>query len=580
MTIDSANEAVYDPSVTNAPLLRPIKTMDSAFLEDRSGIAVRRGHGERLVVYFRVDPRFACTGAARVLTVNYRDEGTGSWFAEYVSMSTSMDDTYPWTSTERIGLLSSGEQRSARLELPDARWTGAFNGADFRIVVVDSALDQLRIDSLSLGNPPGTSGDTNSARLGDRYVFPSDRCSIAFSQPENTEASIIIPVFNELPYTLSCLRSVLEFTPPIYEILVVDNGSTDSTAETLAAISGLRVITNTSNLGFARACNIGAVAARGDWLVFLNNDTIVQPGWLTALIECVRRNEKAGAIGCKLVFPQSGEVQCAGVSFSRQLLPVEDYRYCDPMDPAVRIDRKVDAVSGACLLTPRRLFMDMEGLDEHFMNGFEDVDYCLRLKKKHLESIYCASSIVLHYQSATEGRYDIHTSQSNVALFYKKWHSFLTDISYERKDPTIRAQDTTLRFDAQSSGIRSQTGVRLRGRIECIAGKHAAGHCFYGPNIRVADDVTVRIRFVMEILDIYGPDELVSLDVYDSLNDRVLHHETIASSEASVLAERSIIDTRLTEDQIVEFRAYWHGSCDLVVSHVELEIEPTESDGT
>lgn len=115
--------------------------------------------------------------------------------------------------------------------------------------------------------------------------------------PETIEASIIIPVFNKAEYTFQCLRSLfrkVDLTRS--EIIVVDNASTDETAQMLARIgNNVRVIRNAENKGFVEACNLGASAARGKYLVFLNNDTIVQTDWLSSLIETIESDESIGA---------------------------------------------------------------------------------------------------------------------------------------------------------------------------------------------------------------------------------------------------------------------------------------------
>jgi GT2 family glycosyltransferase len=574
----STDKAVYDPALAAGSLIRPVRTMDSHYWADRTGIVVCRGLGDRLVAYFRVDPRFASTGLARRLTVDYVDDGTGSWFLEYVARTKPMDDSSPWTSSARVGLETSGERRSARFDLTSARWTGAVNGADFRIVVVDPDIDRFRIGSITLDDPgDGSAERTENLRgVWDRYVFPSRHFNISFSEPENMLASIVIPVFNELPYTLDCLRAVMEFTPAIYEVVVVNNGSTDSTGDVLSGIPGLRVVSNPSNRGFAVACNQGAQAARGQWIVFLNNDTIPQPGWLTAMIACVQGSDRVGAVGCKLVFPQTGEVQCAGTSFGDYLLPVEEFRYSSPDDPAVRVTRQVEAVSGACILTPLALFLDLGGFDEQFVNGFEDSDYCLRLRQKEYKVLYCASSTVLHYQSATAGRYDVDNDRSNVTRFRKKWHAYVARNLEDPACPTIRGHSFSFRFDAQSQGIHSQTGKREAGTIECVRTRHATGHCFYGPNIRVDNEVTARIIFCFELSKISDGHALLTMDVYDSVEDNVVCSRTVYSDEVSETSYRLSMEVPLSAGQILEFRVFWHGGCDVAVSHVEVESKTSE----
>ncbi|MDQ3135078.1 MAG: glycosyltransferase family 2 protein, partial [Acidobacteriota bacterium] len=112
-------------------------------------------------------------------------------------------------------------------------------------------------------------------------------------------ASIIIPVFNKIEFTFQCLRSLLqEIDFNVDEVIVVDNASLDETAQVLAHFGDfVQVIHNAENRGFVDACNQGAAVARGRYLVFLNNDTVVLPGWLKHLVETVEREPSIGAAG-------------------------------------------------------------------------------------------------------------------------------------------------------------------------------------------------------------------------------------------------------------------------------------------
>src|SRR5436190_22220932 len=127
-------------------------------------------------------------------------------------------------------------------------------------------------------------------------------------------SSVIIPLFNKADLTRACLAALIGATPAdLYEVVVVDNGSTDDTAALLDQLDGdVTIIRNPQNLGFARACNQGALAARGEYLVFLNNDTEPEPGWLEPLIGTADANPRVGAVGSKLLYPD-GRLQHAGV---------------------------------------------------------------------------------------------------------------------------------------------------------------------------------------------------------------------------------------------------------------------------
>jgi GT2 family glycosyltransferase len=127
----------------------------------------------------------------------------------------------------------------------------------------------------------------------------------------------VIPVYNHLDHSLTCLRSIAAHPSRIAaEIIVVDDCSSDDTEATLPQIEGLRYQRNPQNLGFIGACNAGAAAARGDYLVFLNNDTAVQPGWLDALVETFDTQERVGLVGAKLIYPDGRLQEAGGIVFS------------------------------------------------------------------------------------------------------------------------------------------------------------------------------------------------------------------------------------------------------------------------
>src|SRR5690606_26297479 len=131
------------------------------------------------------------------------------------------------------------------------------------------------------------------------------------------QVSIIIPVHNKFAYTAACLRSLAEHadaTP--FEVIVVDDLSTDATAARLAQISGIRSIRNAENLGFVGSCNAGAAIAQGEFVLFLNNDTLVTADWLGALLRCFAEQADAGLVGSRLVYPDGRLQEAGGIVFN------------------------------------------------------------------------------------------------------------------------------------------------------------------------------------------------------------------------------------------------------------------------
>ncbi len=233
--------------------------------------------------------------------------------------------------------------------------------------------------------------------------------------------SLIIPVWNRLDLTRECLTALSQLeNQPEYEVIVVDNGSVDGTQEFLQSLSGdVQVIRNQENLGFAKACNQGAAAATGDYLVFLNNDTIPMKGWLSALVEEVKAHPDVAIVGSKLLY-QDRTVQHAGVAVDRRShIPYHIYRGFAETHPAVNKRRELNAVTGACFLIRRSLFQDVGGFDEGYVNGFEDVDLCFRVRERGHTVVYQPKSAVIHLESETPGRRQ-HDAENGRRLM-KRW---------------------------------------------------------------------------------------------------------------------------------------------------------------
>jgi|GEM_PF-1726863 len=220
---------------------------------------------------------------------------------------------------------------------------------------------------------------------------------------DNPEVSIIIPIFNQLAYTKACLRTLWNNTGDAapYEVIVVDNHSTDGSAEFLQAQqkerSNLRVITLPANQGFASACNRGALEARGQYLVFLNNDTEPQEGWLSEMLKTAGK-EKVGVVGSKLIYPQSGLINHAGYVYNPQIGFYPIYHNVSADFAGVNKEREFQAVLGACLLIRKDLF---EAAGMFATYGLEDIDLCLKVRRAGYKIMYCPRSRVLHHGSVT-----------------------------------------------------------------------------------------------------------------------------------------------------------------------------------
>jgi GT2 family glycosyltransferase/predicted Zn-dependent protease len=238
--------------------------------------------------------------------------------------------------------------------------------------------------------------------------------------PPPVSVSIIIPVLNNFKLTKQCLDAIKRVDGLTNsEIIVVDNASTDSTPAFLqeAKREGrLDFIRNETNQGFARACNQGAAQARGDFLLFLNNDTVPVAGWLDALFFAAKQ-PSIGIVGAKLLYANN-TIQHAGIGWINGV-PDHPHRHAHPFAPEVNTPRELDMVTGACLMIRRDLFLQLAGFDESYRNGVEDIDLCLRVRASGRKVVYEPKAVVYHLEGQSVGRFN-HVNE-NLKIFFERW---------------------------------------------------------------------------------------------------------------------------------------------------------------
>jgi GT2 family glycosyltransferase len=267
--------------------------------------------------------------------------------------------------------------------------------------------------------------------------------------------SVVIPVHNRAQLTGRCLDAVLADARRPQELIVVDDASTDSTAELLASYGeAIRTVRLERNEGFAAACNRGAAVAGGEAIVFLNNDTEPHQGWLAALANYAEAHPAAAVVGARLLYP-TGAVQHAGVAIGQDGYPHNLYAGFPPDHPAVARSRRLQAVTGACMLVRREAFEAAGGFDPGFLNSLEDVDLCLRIGEAGGEVHYCAEAIVTHLESASRGRRD--RFEQSLALYRERWRRRV-----RRDDLALYAEDGLLEAEyADSYPLRLELAPEL-----------------------------------------------------------------------------------------------------------------------
>ncbi len=251
---------------------------------------------------------------------------------------------------------------------------------------------------------------------------------VIYRHEEKPLVSIIIPTRDMLEFMQPCVESLFDKTSySNYELIVVDNGSDDPDVHDFYALMSkkyqekIRIVEYPFEFNFAAMINLGVMHAQGDYVLPLNNDTVmIQSEWLSRMMTHAQRRD-VGIVGAKLLFPGSGNIQHAGVVIGMDDIAGHPYiNAIDLKDPGymsrAQVDQEYSAVTGACLLARKDIYNQVGGMDDESLKvSYNDVDFCLKVKQAGYKVLWTPYAVLLHHGSVSQVE-----TQSNAENKYQR----------------------------------------------------------------------------------------------------------------------------------------------------------------
>lgn len=432
---------------------------------------------------------------------------------------------------------------------------------------------------------------------------------------ESPRVSVIVPTYGQDLHTFTCLKALAaEASAVPLEVIVMDDCAPTPAAEALRDVHGVRFERNARNLGFLLNCNRGAGLARGEYLLFLNNDAVLVPGALAAMLGVFDSVAAAGAVGAKLVYPD-GRLQEAGAIVWRDASAWNVGRGEDPDRPEYNYVREVDYCSAACLLVPRALFAQLGGFDERYVPAYcEDADFCLKVREAGRRVLYQPAAEVVHFEGVSHGTDTASGLKSyqvdNQRKLRERWESRLAGHRVNGRLPRLE-RDRGARYrvllieacmltpDQDSGSLRTWRLIEVLQGLGCkvtfaadnlekrepyVGRLQQAGvEVLYAPHLGSVDglleergtdfDVVILARYYVASRHIaavrrHAPRAVL---VFDTLDLHYLRHRRLAALEGSLTVAQAAQSIHHEEIDCIK-------RCDLtwVVSEVERQVLATE----
>lgn len=289
------------------------------------------------------------------------------------------------------------------------------------------------------------------------------------------KVSVIILNWNKLDYLKQCIENAVKNTDYLnYEIIIFDNASIEKGTKEYLSSLPFTTVFGPVNLRFAKGNNEAIKYASGDYLLFLNNDTVPEYDWLSPMVQLIMDAPECGIVGSKLLYPDR-TIQHIGMYIDfKGRRKCYFKQYPEDIPEAVTV-RECELVSAACMLIKKSLFEKVGKFDERYIHGVEDVDLCLKVRELGYKILFCPKSVLIHFEGTSlrdigkterekiknREKLKKKSARNNERIFYKKWGNKIDGMRLEPHHSKFKSRDY---FDRDYSGI-----VRLiPGKAESI----------------------------------------------------------------------------------------------------------------
>lgn len=394
-------------------------------------LANKQGHIEQLIQSERelkAEVEQAYQLETQVFQQTNRINELESWVAILQTRSNMLDQVYAsrtWRYTHRITSL-------VRRIFPPQTLRGR--------ALISGLRAPIRFEHW-LRSLPGKRREKRKRKQAFRNLAP-----IEFPVFETPQVSIIIPVYNQFFYTAQCLQSILNTCADLsYEVILADDNSTDDTRRITEKVKNITVVRNRENLRFLRNCNHAAEYARGEYLVFLNNDTIVHENWLQSLLTLMEQRKDCGMAGSKILFAD-GKLQEAGGIIWKGADGWNYGRGDDPEKSEYNYVKEVDYISGCSIMIRKALWEEIGGFDERYAPAYcEDSDLAFEVRAHGYKVLYQPLSVVDHFEGVSNGT-DLSEGQKKYQLvnqkkLLEKWRDELDQHHFNPGEKLFLARD-------------------------------------------------------------------------------------------------------------------------------------------